>query len=132
MRAVNQAVLRRRDSSSRALPAGEMATRQTRRSAGSGVRVTRPSHSSFDTTFVIEGGATRSCSASAPRVSGPWLAMTARADCWVGDNPAPDSWRRRRASRVALNRNRAAISGAAATVVRAGDGEVRMPDSLPD
>ena len=53
--------------------------------------------------------------------------MTARADCWLGDRPAPDSWRSRRASRVALNRSRAAISGAGAgEEVRMDEGEGRM------
>jgi len=36
--------------------------------------------------------------------------MLASADSWLGDNPASDSWRSCRASRVALNRSRAAIA----------------------
>jgi hypothetical protein len=60
--------------------------------------------------FVIVGGATRSCSARAPNVSGPCCSMEASADSWLGVRPDADSWRRRRARRVALKRSRAATS----------------------
>ena len=55
----------------RVAPAGVTDTHATRRSAPSVRRATRPAASSLVTTFVTLGGATRSTSASAPRVSGP-------------------------------------------------------------
>src|SRR5207245_8379314 len=56
IRAVSQAVLRRRDSASRDAPSGETATQAMRRAAGSGVRTTRLWASSLVTTLVVGGG----------------------------------------------------------------------------
>ena len=71
-RPASHAVRRWRERSMRARPASVMATSTKRRSVGSAVRSTRPSASSLATTFVTDGGATCSISASAPSVSGPW------------------------------------------------------------
>ena len=130
MRPVSQAVLRWRDSSSRARPASVSATRTNRRSPGSTARATRPIDSSLATTLVIEGGATFSWSARAPRVSGPSRSMTASADSWLGVSPASASWRNRRARRVALNRSLAASSSSACAAVGAGGAAGRRGHDL--
>src|ERR1041385_7258050 len=69
--AVSYAARRRRPSCSSFTPFGVAARRDTRLSAGSDARSTRPEDSSFSTSRVIVGGRTCSASASAPSVIGP-------------------------------------------------------------
>ncbi len=113
-------VLRWRILASSALPSAVVETRTTRRSAASGWRRTSPAASSFVTTLVTLGGATRSYSASAPRVTGPSCSMALSAESWLGERPASACWRSCRASRVALSRNRAAIAAASVRDVAVG------------
>ena len=64
--------------------AGEMLTRQERRSCGSAARSTSPASSSRASTRVTVGRCTRSRSASSDGVSGPWRSIVASAAVWDG------------------------------------------------
>ena len=69
-----------------------------------GRRSTNPAASILSTTLVIVGGATRSCAARSPSVSGPFSATVDSAAVSVGPRPLSSCWRSSRARRTPENR----------------------------
>ena len=73
-------------------------------------------------TLVMVGLATRSSSASSPRVSGPALPTVASTEAWVGERSLSLVWRSCRARRVTARRRRPASSAVSSAVGGGGTG----------
>src|SRR5262249_49574920 len=107
-RAARYAVLRLRLRCSRSRPREVTATSDTRRSASSTDRVTRPWASSEATIVVMVGGLTPSGAAGSPREPGPCRAIVPSADSPETVRPLPACCRSRRLRRVTASLSRPA------------------------
>ena len=121
----------RRSESSRSMPAlGERDDRLPPVGRMRAARVTRPRSSRVASTFVIDGGCTRSHAASSPALIGPCLRSVAIAESWVSVTDMSTRWLRiNRVSRNSDGRSSEASSAGVMLTMR-GVHIVSLPNFL--